>query len=79
MLHPKKWGTHYKRFDMMLQWQRDNFPKTPTIRDLMALWKLRSENTVKNTLNALMAKDLVRTFKRGQYKGYYAVDDKEEE
>ena len=59
----------------MLDWQQEYSPRTPSIQDLTGVFGVASKNTVYHTLSVLVGLGLVKTFARGQYRGYYAVSD----
>ena len=62
------------RHKQMLEYQKQIAPFTPTIRDLMEIWGLKSTSIVKETLSKMAKRGLVIRRERGAKHAYYAVE-----
>jgi hypothetical protein len=70
----------HQRHTAMLHYQKSIAPFTPTVRELMEVWKVDSTNTVSVILNNLLATGAVVVHKVGKTgHHYYAVEWKDNE
>jgi ribosomal protein S25 len=63
-----------KRYEAMLEYQREIHPFTPTVRELMEKWGMRHVSVAYYTLRKLEKSGKVVSRKHGKTKSYYARD-----
>lgn len=63
---------HFQRYQLMLEYQENNKPWTPSITDLIQVWGVQP-TAAHRTLKLLKASGLCITRKRGNIQQYYAV------
>lgn len=67
---------HIKRHKKMMRYQKKIAPFTPTIDELLIVWKLNTKSHVIYCLNNLIKLGLIITRKHGIKTYYYAVEKK---
>lgn len=66
-------NVHFERYRRMLEFQEEIKPFTPTIRELMELWKLSSSSAVMYSLRRIGQMGLLLEREYGKTTRYYAV------
>lgn len=67
-------GTQYEeRHRVMMEYQKEISPFTPTIREIADLWNIKSMGSVIFVLNKMQSMGMVVSRQRGAHRSYYAI------
>lgn len=64
------------RHSQMVKYQKKIAPFTPTIRELMKLWDMRTTSHVNQALERMLEYGMLKTRAAGSATKYYAIEDK---
>ena len=69
----KDYELMHQRYKLMWEYQQSIAPFTPTMEELVAVWRVKSKEVVSLTLENLVQEGLVTSRKRGKHTQYAAL------